>query len=73
MSIRVCGVSSLGNLELGGELEVGELRVWGVDLILGEPDFGGSGVWGNSSLGVHCEFGESRVWEEKLTFLAVQI
>ena len=58
MSIRVCGASSLGNLELGGELEVGELRVWGVDLILGEADFGGSGVWGIiASLG-NLEFGK---------------
>ena len=73
MSIRVCGASSLGNLELGGELEVGELRVWGVNLSLGEPEFGGTGVWGISSLGGHSEFGEPRVWEEKLTFLALQI
>ena len=51
----------MGNLELGGELEVGELRVWGVDVILGKLDFGGSGGWGDSSLGDHCEFGESRV------------
>ena len=48
----------MGNLELGGELEVGELRVWGVDLILGEADFGGSGVWGIiASLG-NLEFGK---------------
>ena len=63
----------LGNLELGGELEVGELRVWGVNLISGEPEFGGSGVWAISSLGGHSELGEAGVWEEMLTILALQI
>ena len=73
MSIRVCGASSLGNLELGGELEVGELRVWGVNLILGEPEFGGTGVGAISSLAGQSEFGEARVWEDKVTILALQI